>query len=210
MNQPSAPPRESVVGSRSSHWLWPPRFVRLYGIALLVCGGLLACWTTAQLMLSAGPNLRAHASQFVFHDGLRGTAPFAHALALVLALVLWAARQRPDRLSRRRGRILRQTLAAAVPAYLLGSAIVVVAGLVVLLGPFGQPTTIVALGCGIVTPWDLWIGVQSTLLDTLLIVAVAHLYLARWSSLNLALPLKILGALAVAAPAHLWLASLIL
>ena len=209
MTQPYAPPRETGAGSRRLYRFGPERFLLMYGMSLLVCGGLLACWATFDLMSSAGPNLRSHASQFVFHDGLRRTSTLSNATALVLALVFWAARQRPDRLIRRRGRILRQALVAALPAYLVSSAIAILLGLAVLLGPFGQPITIVSLGAGIVTHWDFWIGVQSTALDALLIVTLAHLYLARWNSLSLALPLKILGALSVATAAHLWIASLI-
>jgi hypothetical protein len=204
MVDPYAPPRV-IAALPIRRRLRITRFLRLYGATLLVSAVLLASYATLQLMLSGGPGLQSRASQFVFHDGLRRTSTLANAVALALALVLWAERQHPERLSRQRGRVLRQALTAALPAYLIGSAVVILVGLALLLGAFGQPITIVPLGAGIVTRWDFWIGVQSTVLDTLAIATLSHFYLARWISFRLALPVKLLGAIGVAVGAHFWL-----
>lgn len=207
MTEPGTP--STNAWSRLLHRRRLTRFLRLYGIALLVSAALLALGDIIRVMHGAGPHLRAHASQFVFYDGLRKIAPLANAVALVLALVLWGARQRPKRLSRRRDRVLRQALVVALPAYATAGAVAIVVGLAVLIGSFGQPLSIVSLGAGIVTSRDFWIGGQSTVVDSLLVLAVAGLYPARWSSLRLALPLKLLGALSMAIAVHFALASFI-
>jgi hypothetical protein len=175
---------------------------------LLVAVFLFTSFATLQLMLSSGPGLQSRASQFVFHDGIRRNSTLANAVALALALVLWGERQRPDRLSRRRARVLRQALAAALPAYLIGCILAIVVGLAFLFVVFGQPASIIPLGAGIVTRWDFAIGAQSTLLDTLAIVTLAHFFLARWTSFSTARSVKLLGAVGVAAVAHFWLFSL--
>lgn len=181
------------------------RFLRLYAIALLASASVVGCVATLQFMLSSGPGLQRHASQFVFHDGLRRTAPQANAVALAAALVLWAAKQPHDRLPRRRGRVLRQALAVAIPSYLIGSAVVILIGLAMLVSLFAQPVTILSFGARAVTRWDFWVGVQSIVLDAALLAALSRLCLTRWNALRFALPFKLLGAIGVALGAHFWL-----
>jgi hypothetical protein len=207
MVEPYAPPRAPIAFPVRLRFR-TTRFLRLYGTMLLVAAFVFASFATLQLMLSSGPGLQNRASQFVFHDGIRRTSTLANAVALALALVLWAERQRSDRLSRRRARVLRQALAAALPAYLIGCILAILVGHGLLFVAFGQPATVVSLGAGIVTRWDFSIGAQSTVLDTLAIVTLAHFFLARWISFRIARSVKVLGALGVAVGAHFWLFSL--
>jgi hypothetical protein len=181
------------------------RFLRLYAITLLASAFVVGCVATLQFMFSSGPGLRHHASQFVFHDGLRRTSTLANAIALAAALVLWAARQPPDRLRRRRGRVLRQALAVAIPGYLIGSGVVISIGLTILVSLFALPVTILPFGAQAVTRWDFSIGVQSTVLDAALLVALSRLFLARWTAFRVELRFKLLGAIGVALGAHFWL-----
>lgn len=201
-----AAPRGAARGKLS---LGPKRFLRMYAVALLACAVLLAAFETLRLMFSAGPFFRSRAAQFVFHDGLRTTAAWANGAALVVALVRWAASQRPERLARRRARVLWQLLAVALPGYLVAGGVAIVVGLALLLGGFGQDASVIGLGAGIVTRWDFWIGVRATLLDALLIVVLGHFYLARLCSFDLGLGGKVALALAVAGGAHVVLASAI-
>jgi hypothetical protein len=92
----------------------------------------------------------------------------------------------------------------------VSGATVIFAGLAILLGPFGQPIAIVPLGAEVVTPSDFGIGLQSMVLDVLVIATLAHFGLARWKAWQLPFPIKLLAGLSVTVAAHLWLASLVL
>src|SRR5262245_27970906 len=134
MTDPYAPPRELGAIPRALVRLGPNSFLRIYGLSLVGAAAGWGCLATMQHMFTSGALFRAHASQFVLHDGLRRTAPLAHAVALALSLAIWAGRQRPERLPRRRGRVLKQALVAALPGYAVSSGIAIVVGLATLLG----------------------------------------------------------------------------
>lgn len=203
MPSPYAPP--SRAEARATRVLGPRRFLRLYATLLLVSSVFFGAFETLWLMFSVGPFFRSRAAQFVFHDGLRTTSAWANGAALVVALVVWAASQRTERLARRRTRVLWRALVVALPGYLLASSIAIVVGLSLLIGGFGQDTTVIGLGAGIVTRWDFWIGVRATVLGALVIVVLAHFYLARLCALDLGLWGKISLALAVVAGTHFML-----
>jgi hypothetical protein len=209
MSNPYAPPARIATAAEVVPKIKATRFLRLYAMSLIGAAAVFGAVATLRHMFSAGPGLQRYAAQFAFHDGLRRVAPLANAAAIVIALVFWAESQRPERLLRRRSKVLWQALLATLPGYLVASGIAIVAGLVLLIGVFRQPPSIGAFGAGIVTGWDFWIGTCSAVPDAIVLIALAHRYLARLSSLRSELAGKLLVALTVAACVHAGLAALI-
>lgn len=209
MSNPYAPPARTAAVVDAVHTIKATRFLRLYAISLVGSAALFSVVATLRLMLSGGPGLQRYATQFVFHDGLRTIAPLANAATIVLALVFWAEPQRPERLLRRRGKVLWRALVATLPGYLVSSGVAIIAGLILLIGVFRQGPSILGFGAGVVTGWDFWIGIRSAVLDALVIVVLAQRYLARLSSLRTGLPGKLLLALTVVACVHAGLAALV-
>jgi hypothetical protein len=175
----------------------PCRFCRLYAICTLAFAAFIGSLTAVLHVLSSGPNLRNYASQYLAHGVMRSSAPAASGSALLLALVLWAHPLSVSKLQADRRRILWRALAASLPAYLLAAAVAILAGLVALLGIFGQSTSVIGFGLGIVTGWDFWYGVQHVAVDTLLIVFLAHRYLVRLQAGRMGLPQKLIAVVAV-------------
>lgn len=175
----------------------PCRFCRIYAIAVPSIAMLIGAVTALQFMALAGSGLRTRASQFVFHDGLRTLAPAASGSALLLALVLWAHPLTPRRIEEDQRRILRRAAAVALPGYLVAAFASTLAGLLVLLGPFGQEPAMIGLGWGIVTWRDVWIGGGTAFADTLLILFLANRYLVRLQANGPSLPAKLIAVVTV-------------
>lgn len=168
------------------------RFCRIYAIAVVAFAVLIGAVTTLQFMGTAGPGLRNHASQFVFRDALRTLAPAASGSALLLALVLWAHPLAAHAVQEDRRRILRRAAAVALPGYLVAALTTITVGLSLLLGAFGQKSTIIGFGSGILSWRDFWTGGTTTVGDTLLILFLAQRYGVRLQAGALSLPAKLI------------------
>jgi hypothetical protein len=70
-------------------------------------------------------------------------------------------------------------------------------GFAILLGGFGQGSSVVGLGLGIVRWRDFWIGARGTLLDVVLIILLARRYLVRLQAAGLSLPAKLIAVVTV-------------
>ena len=175
----------------------PCRFCRIYALAVVGFAALIGAAATAQFMLTSGPGLRNHASQFVFHETLRTLAPAANGSALLLALVLWAHPLAVNQLQQDQRRILKRAAAVALPGYLVSALTGIIAGLTGLLGPFRQNHGIVGSGWGIVTWRHFGSGVTTTVGDTLLILFLAHRYGVRLQAARLSLPAKLIVVVTV-------------
>jgi hypothetical protein len=175
----------------------PCRFCRIYAIAVVAFAALVGLGTTLQFMVTSGPGLQSHASQFVFHDSLRSLAPAAGGSALLLALVLWAQPLAVSEVQRERRRILWRAAAVALPGYLVAALTSIIVGLSILRGPFEQKSDVIGFALGIVTWRDFWTGGLTTLGDTLLIIFLAHRYGVRLQVGRLGLPEKLIVVVTV-------------
>lgn len=117
MPNPCAPPARAAATTGAVRRVELPSFLRFYSIAIVGSASLFGAFATLQLMSSGRPGLAQYAAQFVSHDGLRSVGPLASTAALVLALMFWAERQRPNPLRRRRRQGLRR--ARSLPHHLV-------------------------------------------------------------------------------------------
>ncbi len=191
----------------------PCRFCRLYAFAVIAFAALVGVVTTVQFVLSAREHFRTYAAQFLFHGTVRSLAPAASGSALLLALVLWAHPLTLRELQADKRRILRRAAVVALPGYLVAALTAVVAGLLVLLGVFGQGGSIVGSGASVVNWRDFWTGGVATAADTLLILFLADRYAVRLQHGGLSLPAKLIIVVTVSvglrASVGLVLASLV-
>lgn len=207
MLDPYAAPRSNEAEARDEQRLGSSGFLQLYAFALIGSAVLVASFDALQI--SEDPTSRFEAMTFVVRQGILAEAPLATAAALVIALVLWAARQPRERLPRRRGSALLWALAAMLPGYFVAGAIAIPTKLVWLLGTRAHDLGISLAGAGLLTALDFWRGAGSTLFDGLLIIVLAQLGLVRLVSLRLATPLKLIVALAAVVGAHSVFVSLL-
>lgn len=178
------------------------RFCRLLALCVLALATLFGALTTLQLLLTAGPNLHKYAAQFLFHDGIRATAPAAGGSALVLALVLWAQPLSVQNVELQLKATLQRALMVALPAYLASVLVVSLIGFALLFRELDQ-------GFGAVSWRDFWAGGRFAICDALLITFLARRYLARLQASGRSLPEKLIVVVTVTVGLRATLATIL-
>jgi hypothetical protein len=171
-------------------------FCRVFAAAAALFAVLVGAATAAQLGLSLGSGVDAHARLMpaVLSGVVRSLAPASTGSALLLAFVIWANPLPPARVEAELRAVQKRAALVLLPGYLGSVLLAFGAALVVAHLAFGVPWSAAPSVLAETRAKDWSIGGVGLAIDALLIVVLAQRYLARLQAGRASLPMKLVLA----------------